>query len=57
MEELYVIEQINEEAEKFRKMKLNMSLYEIINNPDSVISSIIEYEIQQSHIFTLPSIA
>lgn len=41
MRELHVIEQISEEAEKFQAMKLNMSLYEIINNPDSVISALI----------------
>lgn len=56
MSELHVIEQINEESEKFRSMRLNMSLYEIINNPDRVISSLIEYEIHQSRIFSLQSI-
>lgn len=43
MKDLRVIEQIGEEAEKFQAMGLDMSLYEIINNPDSVISALVDY--------------
>lgn len=30
-----------------------MSLYEIMNNPDSVISAIVDYEIENSHIMEM----
>jgi hypothetical protein len=56
MRELEVIKRIGEEVDKFQAMKLDMSLYEIMNNPDSVISSLISYEISQSHITSLKSL-
>ncbi len=56
MRELEVIKRIGEEVDKFQAMKLDMSWYEIINNPDSVISALISYEISQSHITSLKSL-
>jgi hypothetical protein len=41
--ELKILQKINEVGEKFKKMKLNMSVFEMIRNRDSVFISTISY--------------
>jgi hypothetical protein len=43
MEELGIMEGIKEEANRFVKMKINMSVKEIMDNCDLVIGKIISY--------------
>lgn len=48
--ELKTLQKINEEAERFKKMKLNMSVFEMIRNRDSVLLSAVAYEIDNSGV-------
>lgn len=50
MEELAIMEGIKEEANRFVKMKINMSVKEIMDNCDLVIGKIISYEIKAKKI-------
>ncbi len=50
MAELEIVQRINEESERFRKMKLNMSVREIIDNCEDVISRLIEYEFKKHKV-------
>ena len=46
--ELKTLQKINEEGERFKKMKLNMSVFEMIRNRDSVLLNSIAYELDNS---------
>lgn len=48
--ELKTLQKINEEGERFKKMKLNMSVFEMIRNRDSVLLNAIAYEIDTSGV-------
>lgn len=41
IEDLKTVERINEESERFKKMKLNMSLLQIIENCEDVVTALI----------------
>lgn len=41
---------INGEADRFKQMKLNMSLFHIAKNMDEVLSAAVEYELSQAQI-------
>jgi hypothetical protein len=41
--ELKILQRINEEGEKFKRMKINMSIFEMIRNRDSVLYNSISF--------------
>lgn len=46
--ELKILKNINEESEKFKKMRLNMSVFEMIRNRDGVLLNSVTYYIENS---------
>lgn len=53
MAELETVQKIKEESERFREMKLNMSIREIIDNCEDVISKVIQYEFNKHRIYAI----
>ncbi len=56
MSELQIVQRINEESERFREMKLNMSIRDIIDNSEDVIYKVIRYEFQKHQVSRIRSI-
>jgi hypothetical protein len=53
MAELETVQKIKEEADRFREMKLSMSIREIIDNCEDVISKVIQYEFSKHRIYAI----
>lgn len=53
IEELKTVERINEESERFKKMRLNMSLLQIIENCEDVVTALINEEIKEKGVLAL----
>ena len=50
IEDLKTVERINEESDRFKKMKLNMSLLQIIENCEDVVTALINEEIREKAV-------
>ena len=55
IEELQTIQKINEEAERFKAIKINMSFMEIMDKEETVISALLEEEIKNKNVMNLQS--
>lgn len=53
MEELQTVQRINEEADLFKEMKINMSILEIIDNCEDVMTQIIRFEIEKKNVMKM----
>lgn len=53
IEDLKTVERINEESERFKKMKLNMSLLQIIENCEDVVTALINEEIKEKEVLNI----
>ena len=50
MKDLQTMRLINEESARFKRIKLNMSIFEMMKNVDNVIASLIIYEINEANV-------
>lgn len=41
---------INEQAARFKKIKLNMTIFDMTKNADNVVAAIIHYQISQANL-------
>lgn len=57
MKDLQTMRLINEESARFKKIKLNMSIFEMMKNVDNVIASLIIYEINEANVKEMRSFA
>lgn len=48
--EMKVLKEINNFAEQFKKMRLNMSVFEVIRSKDTVLMKVIQHQIRSSKI-------
>jgi hypothetical protein len=53
IDDLKIVERINEESERFKKMKLNMSLLQIIESCEDVVTALINEEIKEKNVFAI----
>lgn len=53
MKDLDIMRLINLEASRFRKIGLNMTIFEMTRNIDSVIAAMVHYEVAQAKILEM----
>lgn len=55
--ELEIIQKISEESDTFKKMRINMTIREIIDNYEVVIEKLVEYLIKKNGILALDNVS
>ena len=53
IEELQTIQKINEEAERFKAIQINMSFLEIMEKEETVITALIDEEIKKKNVMEI----
>lgn len=53
IDELQTIQKINEEAERFKAIKINMSFLEIMEKEETVITALIDEEIKKKNVMEI----
>lgn len=55
--ELEIIQKISEESDTFKKMRINMTIREIIDNYEVVIEKLVDYLIKKNGILALDNVS
>lgn len=55
--ELEIIQKISEESDTFKKMRINMTIREIIDNYEMVIEKLVDYLIKKNGILALDNVS
>ena len=53
IEEIQTIQKINEEAERFKAIQINMSFLEIMEKEETVITALIDEEIKKKNVMEI----